>query len=175
MSRVTSTECSGIDDCPIAQGCQPLQFASCITIERIHAQKLALCARLEAIADDLPAHVDRLECLGIASSLVPLLRECHVFEEETVFRSFAKSERNAATVARLKAEHVQDDCTAQELTEVLLAIGHGRGIENPEALGYMLRGFFDAMRRHIAFERDHLLPALDRDVVSSRNIENGGD
>ncbi|TFF20657.1 hemerythrin domain-containing protein [Jiella endophytica] len=29
-----------------------------------------------------------------------------------------------------------------------------------EALGYMLRGFFEGLRRHIAFEEEHLLPLL---------------
>ena len=32
--------------------------------------------------------------------------------------------------------------------------------ENPEALGYMLRAFFDTTRRHIAFEREHILPVI---------------
>jgi hypothetical protein len=29
-----------------------------------------------------------------------------------------------------------------------------------EATGYMLRGFFEGVRRHIAFEQDHLLQHL---------------
>ena len=29
-----------------------------------------------------------------------------------------------------------------------------------EALGYMLRGFFEGLRRHIAFEEEHLVPLL---------------
>ncbi|MCE7026540.1 hemerythrin domain-containing protein [Jiella avicenniae] len=34
--------------------------------------------------------------------------------------------------------------------------------KNPaaEALGYMLRGFFEGLRRHIAFEEEHLVPLL---------------
>ena len=39
-------------------------------------------------------------------------------------------------------------------------LGKGKSPGNPEATGYMLRGFFEALRRHIAFERDHLLAVL---------------
>ena len=34
---------------------------------------------------------------------------------------------------------------------------------NFEALSYMLRGFFEGLRRHIAFEVEHLMPILDSD------------
>lgn len=43
---------------------------------------------------------------------------------------------------------------------MLFEIGHGAAIANPEALGFMLRAFFDSVRRHIAFEREHVLPAV---------------
>jgi hemerythrin-like domain-containing protein len=98
----------------------------------------------------------------VASSLVPLLRECHRFEEEIVFPAFARRAGAGGNevVARLVAEHVEDDCAAEDLSEALLAYGHGEAIENPEAFGYMLRALFESMRRHIAFERYHVLPAL---------------
>lgn len=31
---------------------------------------------------------------------------------------------------------------------------------NAEAIGFMLRGFFEGLRRHIAFEREHVLPMI---------------
>ena len=40
----------------------------------------------------------------------------------------------------------------------LYGIGHGGEISNPEALGFMLRAFFDTVRRHMAFEREHMFP-----------------
>ena len=64
----------------------------------------------------------------------------------------------AGTVRRLKAEHVEDECAAQDITDVLLDVGRGGAVENPEALGFMLRAFFEGQRRHIAFEREHMLP-----------------
>jgi hypothetical protein len=46
------------------------------------------------------------------------------------------------------------------LTEILLEIGHGGAVENPEALGFMLRAFFETIRRHVAFEREHVIPTI---------------
>lgn len=126
---------------------------------RIHAEKRRLCDMLEAIADTLPSRVDRLECLKAAGELVPLLRECHRFEEETLFPAFLAAGGREDIVARLKAEHVEDQGAAQELAEELFRIGHGHAVHNPEALGYLLRAFFESVRRHMAFEHDHVLPA----------------
>jgi hypothetical protein len=130
---------------------------------RAHDRKLKLCSELEAIADDLPSRVDRLQCLAVASSLVPLLRECHRFEEEAVFPGLALTRGGEAIVARLKVEHLEDDCAAADVSETLLACGHGGEIDSPEAFGYMLRALFESIRRHIAFERDYILPQLATD------------
>ena len=126
-------------------------------------EKLQLCAAMEEIADALPANVDRVACLNVANTLVPMIRSIHDYEERVVFRLFQAALPNAEaaeSIQRLRAEHVEDECSADEITEVLMGIGHGRKIENPEALGYMLRAFFDTTRRHIAFEREHILPVI---------------
>ncbi len=141
-------------------GREPAGFVPHIDMARGHARMLEACDALEALADDLPSDVDRLRCLMLASSLLPLLDACHRFEEAAVFPAFATTQRRADIVARLSAEHLQDRCAAEDLTEALLAHGHGRPIANPEALGYMLRALFDSMRRHIAFERDCIVPML---------------
>ncbi len=156
----SASRCARMDECVASGACSPARFVPCIDMARAHAQKLRLCDTLEAIADDLPSRVDRLQCLAVANSLVPLLRECHRFEEEIVFPAFARMHGADKIVARLIAEHLEDDCAAEDLSEVLLAHGHGQPIENPEAFGYMLRALFESMRRHIAFERDHVLPAV---------------
>lgn len=129
-------------------------------------QKLALCAALEGIADGLPHSVDRLACLRIAAELVPSLRRIHAYEEEELFPRFVGDvPARAASVSRLCVEHVEDECFADELTEVLLVVGRGGAIENPEALGFMLRGFFQAVRRHAAFEAEHVLPLAGEGVA----------
>ncbi|MBZ9991574.1 hemerythrin domain-containing protein [Mesorhizobium sp. BH1-1-5] len=141
-------------------GVMPEPLHSPADMRRAHVQKLALCHMLEGIADDLPSRVDRLQCLAVAADLLPLLGECHRFEEEVVFPVFARRSGEEDTVARLKLEHLEDQSAAADLSEALLAYGHGRPIENPEAFGYMLLAFFESMRRHIAFERDHVLPEV---------------
>lgn len=132
-----------------------------------HAEMLRLCALLEEIADSLPSHIDAVKCLAIASELEPLIRGVHRFEEEALFPAYAEAlkrrGRDGASLDRLRSEHVEDECFAGELTEALLALGRGAAAENPEALGFMLRGFFESKRRHIAFERDHVLPMIGED------------
>ena len=132
-------------------------------MKRAHLEKLQLCEALERIADTLPK-VDRLKCLSTANAIVPLLRNIHQYEETVIFPAYeaalSSSDANLASTRRLRAEHVEDECFAGEVTEILLAIGHGETVENAEAVGFMLRGFFESLRRHIAFEREHVLPMI---------------
>lgn len=129
----------------------------------VYAEKIRLCDELESIADSLPYHVDKLDCIRIGSRLLPLLRESHRYEEEILFPVFERQgevhHRRRSTVLRLKSEHLYDESAAEEICERLMWIGRGGEIDNPEALGFMLRAFFDTMRRHIAFEREFVLPA----------------
>ena len=166
-SKTIVVRCDTPDACPVAGACacSAEGRVPCLDIGKAHDRKLQLCEAMEAIADALPSAIDRLQCLQIASQLVPLLRESHRYEEEDVFPAFEKAGgrdffTRAASVRRLKVEHVEDECAAQDLTEVLLEIGHGGAVENPEAIGFMLRGLFETMRRHIAFEREHVLPIV---------------
>ncbi|MES0151553.1 hemerythrin domain-containing protein [Mesorhizobium sp. M0012] len=132
-------------------------------MRRAHREKLQLCDALETIADALP-RVDLLKCLGTANAIIPLLRDIHRYEETVIFPAYEEatggSNANLASTRRLRAEHVEDECFAGEVTETLLAIGHGETVENPEAIGFMLRGLFESLRRHIAFEREHVLPKI---------------
>lgn len=127
-----------------------------------HAQetKLALCDRLEAIADSLPSDVSRFECEAVARGIVPLLESTQRFEEEVVFpfceRLAPGNNSVAATFVRLKAEHREDMSYGEELAEALLTVGSQRPVPGAETLGFMLRGFFGALRRHVAFEQDYI-------------------
>jgi hypothetical protein len=142
---------------------------SAAVMKRGHLEKLQLCDSLEGIADNLP-RVDRLACLAAANAIVPLLREVHRYEETLIFPAYeaamaskdSKDSKDSkpASTRRLRVEHVEDECFACEVTEILLRIGHGGTVENPETLGFMLRGFFESLRRHIAFEREHVLPII---------------
>ncbi|MEP9372370.1 hemerythrin domain-containing protein [Mesorhizobium sp. KR1-2] len=128
------------------------------TLSRLHAEKLALCDLLEEIADSLPQALDRDQCLAASGKLEPLLREAHTYEEGMLFPAYVRAQGNTRSaveiVARLKAEHIEDADFATELADGLRRLGEGAEAANVEAVGYMLRGFFAAMRRHIANERE---------------------
>lgn len=133
-------------------------------IRSAHAEMLALCDRLEAIADSLPNEVDRRSCVIAARALGPAMVKVHRFEEQRLHPQFAARLAHSGeaheTIARLRNEHFEDEGYAAELRDALRATARSGRAENPEVLGFMLRGFFGALRRHIAFERDHVLAVL---------------
>ncbi|MEZ5803691.1 MAG: hemerythrin domain-containing protein [Rhizobiaceae bacterium] len=133
-------------------------------VAEAHVRQLALCADLEAIADDLPSQVDRQRCLHLARAVCPTIAAAQSIEEELVFPAMrallpAMPELQQ-TLERLRWEHFEDMCFAEELHDALLAMGCGEPTLDAEATGYMLRGFFESLRRHVAFEREMLLPLL---------------
>jgi hypothetical protein len=135
-------------------------------LHRAQEEQLALCIELEEIADSLPGSVNRQKCIYAAKALGPLIKGIHHYEETVLFPQFqAADDANdhlALTLERLKFEHCEDECFAEELTDALLRLGSGSAV-NMEAVGYMLRGFFEGLRRHIAFEREHLLMGVRSD------------
>jgi hypothetical protein len=68
----------------------------------------------------------------------------------------ADSSSVTSSFERLKAEHRQDLSYGEEVAEALLTVGTQRPVAGAEALGFMLRGFFGALRRHVAFEEDYI-------------------
>ncbi len=129
----------------------------------MHERKLTLCSTLEDIADSLPERVERLTCLTVASALLPLLHHAHHLEETIIFPAYdalPDVTKAAGTTQRLRIEHVEDECFADELTEILFKIGREGEVANAEMFGFMLRGFFEGTRRHIAFESEHIAPIV---------------
>ncbi|HEV7416891.1 hemerythrin domain-containing protein [Tianweitania sediminis] len=141
----------------------PLDQAG-LKLKRCHKDMLDLCRELEAIADSLPDAVDRQQCLQVARSVCRTVADAQKVEETMLFPALERLSSTLttmpATLERLRFEHYEDMCFAEELQETLLALGRGdRGL-SPEAIGYMLRGFFESVRRHVAFERELLTPLL---------------
>ena len=130
-------------------------------LRNAHREQLALCRQLEEIADSFPDNINTQKCLFAAKVLHPLIKGVHDFEEKKFFpwvANTAPSQRDmTATLERLRFEHCEDECFAEELTDLLLRLGSSDKTVNYETAGYMLRGFFEGVRRHIAFEREHLL------------------
>ncbi len=125
-----------------------------------------LCDRLEEIADRLPDNVNRQDALHVARSVCPTVRRAHDFEETLLFpllkSCFAKDTAIGEALNNLHFEHWEDEMFAEELAEGLVSFVSGLEPRNPEALGYMLRGFFGGMRRHITFERAHIVPLVQQ-------------
>lgn len=124
-----------------------------------------ICAKLEKIADDLPENVDRQDCMALARSIYPTIVSAHKFEEGIVFPLLRRTARQPGiddTIERLRFEHWEDESFAAELQETLCGFVTGRETERVDTLAWMLRGFFEGLRRHIAFEREHVMPMLAR-------------
>lgn len=129
-----------------------------------HKLQLDLCERLEKIADDLPDNYDRQECLTIAWQLYPAVKSAHKFEEQELFPvlvpSTASEEEISKSIERLKFEHWEDESSAEDISMYLRQMIRNPESANIDKISYMLRGFFEGLRRHIAFETEYLLPKL---------------
>lgn len=127
-----------------------------------HMAQLKLCDRLEAIADSLPGNVDRAACHRAALALRHDVHLHHLDEEEGLFplmRDHAMDDAKLnESIARLETEHASDEGFSDELTELLERLARGEKPLDQEAAGYMLRGFFESFRRHLAFENEVILP-----------------
>ncbi|MEM9278736.1 MAG: hemerythrin domain-containing protein [Pseudomonadota bacterium] len=131
-----------------------------------HKKQLELCTRLEELADSLPDNVDKQECLSISWQIYPTVRAAHKFEEEMLFPLLSgvtsSEEAVSQSLERLKFEHWEDESSAEDISLTLRQMISEPAGANVEKVSYMLRGFFDGLRRHIAFESEHLLPLLNK-------------
>ena len=139
-------------------------------LERIYQQLLDLCDVLEAIADSLP-HPDAGLCITTADALEPLVELTHVLEEDVLFPILVASSRPELnqTVARLRREHLSDMATAGEVSDALRAVASSSSPLSPDAVGYLLRSFFDSMRRHVYGELELIqlfLPERDDRTIN---------
>ena len=123
-----------------------------------------LCFKLEELADNLPNDVDVQRCILLARTILPVLTQAHNFEETIIFPILRKRHDEdhpiVVTLNRLKFEHWEDESFGEELRECMLKFAAGQGEDCVSVLSYMLRGFFEGLRRHLAFERDHIVPLL---------------
>ena len=70
---------------------------------------------------------------------------------------------------RLQYEHWKDESFAEEVSDGLIKFVSDSDHPSADTLAYMLRGFFEGLRRHIAFEVEHiLLPLLRQHELSRR-------
>ncbi|MFZ1815135.1 MAG: hemerythrin domain-containing protein [Rhizobiaceae bacterium] len=133
-------------------------------VRAVHANKLKLCADLEAIADSLPDDVDPKMCLAMARALPQILARAHSLENDELFPfllMLRPGDKNlAASLERLRYEHWEDESYSEEVSSELLDCAMCTSRRTADATGYLLRGFFEGLRRHIAFEQEHILPMI---------------
>lgn len=144
----------------------PLKTAHVLPTLNEHLQvQSGLCDALERFADRLPYTVTADECLALAQMVYPAVHRAHQFEENVLFPMLSQLSEDAVemgkTLDRLHGEHWEDEAFAEELAQALrdFATAQNRR-SNVDTLSYMIRGFFEGLRRHLAFEREHLLPIL---------------
>jgi hemerythrin-like domain-containing protein len=129
------------------------------------AEKNRFCDHLEVLADLLPDRIDNQDCLHLAQNILPLVMRAHAFEEQVVFPYLESNpdlpESARQSFDRLKYEHFGDESFAQDLCISLKEFVTHRETSNPDTLSWMLRGFFDGVRRHVAFEQALLLPLIE--------------
>ena len=123
-----------------------------------------LCDNLEKFADSLPSRFNVQDCLILAKSIIPIIKNSHEFEEAILFPAlltqYNQNNQLASTVERLQFEHWEDESFAGELRESLIGLANHSSAASINSLSYMLRGFFEGLRRHIAFEREHIIPII---------------
>lgn len=151
----------------VASDSQAGAFALCCggdliaVLRRCQGEVLALCDMLEEIADSLPDKLDARRCRLAATTIEPVIRDIHRFEEMVVFpvvcRQLERYGASSRCIERLKAEHLEDQSFAGEVAYSLNRMIADPRVLHADMMGYMLRGFFESVRRHIAFERDYLL------------------
>lgn len=135
-------------------------------IFQVHELNKQMCGFLEEIADALPNRINRDLCTT-AIAMIKTQMPIHRYNEEECL--FPLLQQHAIEEPELTGiiehslwEHGADECVAVELAEMLEELLAGENPKNPEMLGYMLRGFFEGFRRHIAWERVVLLPLARR-------------
>ncbi|WP_425403559.1 hypothetical protein [Hwanghaeella sp.] len=130
-------------------------------VERHQTRQRIICKELEAIADSLPLDVDPSLCMRLARGLLPTLHTANKYREDYFWelaRRFLSETANIdAIIERLRAEYFENELLAEEVAEELSQWGMCADHNSAEAMGYMLRGFFIGLTRHLDFERVVLL------------------
>ena len=135
-----------------------------------HCLQMELCDLLEAIADGLPSVFDR-DLAAIAVSMLQGSVAAHTkFEDEALFpvleQRLGPTDPVMEALACLKEEHDRDEDIVRELTVALRTALATGSVQAPETLGYVLRGYFESQRRHIAWENRIVLPAAEASLTS---------
>jgi hemerythrin-like domain-containing protein len=119
----------------------------------VHAQILRACDRLESICDSLPHAYNRVDVLEMSEWLEQSFPQLIQQEEGSLTRITPATEGDWEDAARIwKRHHRTDVSYAGELAEALEEFAQRDEASAVDTLAYMMRGFFEAVRRHVAYE-----------------------
>ena len=137
-----------------------LQTSKFADLEACYGQLMTWCDLLEAIADFLPCHLDERLCDTLTEGLLPLLQTTQCLEEQVICAHLPLiMEGDEQTEARehRRIERIGDLEGAREVVDVLLSLKSGQCRLSWDAVGYLLRSFFCATRKHVKAERQIVL------------------
>ena len=129
----------------------------------------ALCGVLERVADDLPSDVKLCSVAEARELLIAFIDQ--VCRES----GGALDDARIATpdaIGGLFRERRKDALLAEEVLEALNGYVAGDGRLNGNAMGYLLRSFFDRIHQRIALERE-LVSRLQAARESERQSQSG--
>lgn len=141
----------------------PDRFGVAVQFDICIGRQLDLCGALEALADSLPSRLDTHAAILLVNRLQPTLVRCHELEETLVFPVLRTSNLDVGPILdRLHNEHVEDEDHAVDVRHAVNTFVTCKAKVQAEEIGFMLRGLFTQMRRHLAFDRDYVLPLYRR-------------
>ena len=145
---------------------QPLGEAFLTLLERDQMRLLRICAALEKIADGLPG-TGHQKKTGRVLAFLDKAFSRHVFLHEKCLFPLIRSleEKNAPLelmLRELEFEHAADRGLIVEILSAFMSDSRNTG---PDALGYLLRSFFENYRRHAAWERAALYPIVRKHLA----------
>jgi len=149
---------------------EPLGEAFLALLERDQMRLLRLCAALEKIADELPAAGRCHKTARILAFLDKAFAR-HVFLHEKCLFPLIRSleerkERVEPVLHQLEFEHAADHGLVVEIASAFVQACATQVRSEAQALGYLLRAFFENYRRHCVWERAVLYPIARKLLVN---------
>lgn len=148
-----------------------MQDTDLADLRNCYARLLAICNLLEGIADGLPNDIPRVHCQMLADSLVNELEITHTIEDQVLMPRLLATKLPSLrqTAGRLRQEHELDKQAAMEVEDSLCDLIVGGNFLSADATGYLLRSFFESVRRHVHAEQN-LLHMMEVIAPNNRSL-----
>lgn len=134
---------------PFKGGLHAIAEADVVRLMTEHSRRGALCDQLEACADALPDRPLPETADRLCKALLDLADA--PAGAGAMLQRFGADSLTAILLDHVRARRLSDACHAADLKAALMPSASEDAV-NPDALGYMLRGYFDNCRRAMDFE-----------------------